>query len=372
LKKLTLYAFLFFSITIGFAQKREKDSLKGEEKFDKERNFIAIPTVTYNNSFGAMFGGMASYFYHLNENDTISPLSSSGLVATYTSNKSWFLIVPNSLYFKEDKYRAKLVGGLGSIEFQTFVDWSDIIGNLPPAILPPNLDGTFIDFNTTFAFLYSEFVIKVYKDYYVGGNFLISNTKTIFDLPTNPEDEQTLLGFGFNFEKDSRNNQFAPTLGNNGKLFTNHFLKSFGSTSNYSNFNFQFNQYYPLKEKNTLMWRLYAQVASGDVPFSGQNVVGSDDLRGYSNGKNRANQVYDAQAEYRHWLNEKWGFVAFGGIATAVNNFSDFSFNKLLPAAGAGIRFAALPKSNINIGIDAAVGKEDWGVYFRIGEAFIR
>ena len=63
---------------------------------------------------------MASYFYHLNENDTISPLSSSGLVATYTSNKSWFLIVPNSLYFKEDKYRAKLVGGLGSIEFQTF------------------------------------------------------------------------------------------------------------------------------------------------------------------------------------------------------------------------------------------------------------
>ena len=82
--------------------------------------------------------------------------------------------------------------------------------------------------------------------------------------------------------------------------------------------------------------------------------------------------MYDAQTEYRHWLNEKWGFVAFGGIATAVNNFSDFSFNKLLPAAGAGIRFAALPKSNINIGIDAAVGKEDWGVYFRIGEAFIR
>lgn len=372
MKNLTLCTFLFFSIVFGFAQEIEKDSLGGAENLDRKRNFIALPTITYNNSFGAMFGGMASYFYHLNQNDSISPLSSSGLIATYTSNKSWFLIAPNSFYFKEDKFRAKLIGGVGSIEFQTFVDWSDIIGELPPGILPPDLNGTFVDFNNVFAFLYSEFVVNVYKDYYVGGNFLVSNTKTTFDLPTNPKDDQTLLGFGFNIEKDSRNNQFAPVSGNNGKLVTNHFLENLGSTSSYSNFNFQFNQYYPLKEKNTIMWRLNAQVASGDVPFSGQNVVGRDDLRGYSNGKNRANQVYDAQTEYRHWLNSKWGFVAFGGVATAVNNLGDLSFNGLLPAAGAGIRFAALPKSNINIGIDAAIGKEDWGVYFRIGEAFIR
>lgn len=372
MKKLTFIYLVFFSISIGLAQERSRDSINGESELGKPRNFIAIPTITYNNSFGAMFGGMASFFYHLDKTDSISPLSSSGLVATYTSNNSWFLIVPNTFYFKDDKYRAKIVGGVGSIEFQTFVDWNDIIGELPPGILPPNLDGTFVDFNNIFAFLYSQFIVKVYKDYYVGGNLLVSNTKTTFDLPTNPEDQQTLFGFGFNVEKDSRNSQFSPTSGNNGKLVTNHFLESLGSTSNYSNFNFQFNQYYPLKEKNTIMWRLYAQLATGDVPFAGQNVVGRDDLRGYSNGKNRANQVYDAQTEYRHWLNDKWGFVAFGGIATAVNTLGDLSFNNLLPAAGAGIRFAALPKSNINIGIDAAIGKEDWGVYFRIGEAFIR
>jgi len=46
------------------------------------------------------------------------------------------------------------------------------------------------------------------------------------------------------------------------------------------------------------------------------------------------------------------------------------SFSGLLPGAGAGIRFMAIESEKINIGIDVAVGKDDWGLYFRIGEAF--
>ena len=101
-------------------------------------------------------------------------------------------------------------------------------------------------------------------------------------------------------------------------------------------------------------------------------MVGMDDLRGYSNGKFRANQVYDLQSEYRHWLSDKWGYVAFGGIATAIDKASELSFEKLLPAAGVGVRFMAIPSSKISVGIDVAAGKDDWGVYFRIGEAFGR
>jgi hypothetical protein len=32
----------------------------------------------------------------------------------------------------------------------------------------------------------------------------------------------------------------------------------------------------------------------------------------------------------------------------------------------------AIPSSKISVGIDVAAGKDDWGVYFRIGEAFGR
>ncbi len=31
-----------------------------------------------------------------------------------------------------------------------------------------------------------------------------------------------------------------------------------------------------------------------------------------------------------------------------------------------------IPSSTSSIGMDVAVGKDDWGLYFRIGEAFTR
>jgi outer membrane protein assembly factor BamA len=163
-----------------------------------------------------------------------------------------------------------------------------------------------------------------------------------------------------------------PLTGFNGKLNTTSFLENLGNTSNYTNINLQYNRYFKQGERNTIALRFYAQAAVGDVPFAAQNVVGRDDLRGYSNGKYRANQVYDVQTEYRHWFREKWGYVAFGGVATAINNANDISLNKTLPAVGAGIRFLAVPKARISVGVDVAAGKDDWGVYFRIGEAFGR
>jgi hypothetical protein len=42
----------------------------------------------------------------------------------------------------------------------------------------------------------------------------------------------------------------------------------------------------------------------------------------------------------------------------------------LLPGAGVGERFMALPDYQGNVGFDVAVGRDDWGIYFRIGEAF--
>ena len=37
---------------------------------------------------------------------------------------------------------------------------------------------------------------------------------------------------------------------------------------------------------------------------------------------------------------------------------------------GAGLRYLAIPSEQINVGIDLASGKEDWGIYFNITEAF--
>ena len=368
--------FLLLLLCFPFAalsQQQVQDSLPKDKK-DKKVKKIIIPTVTYNNSFKAIFGFMASGFYNLKATDTISPVSSSTLIGGYSTNNTWYAVQPNKFYFKEDKFRAKAVAGIGSINFQTYLDWGDIIDNLPPGIIPipPEGEGEFIDYNTQFQFVYFDFLTRVYNKLYIGANLVYSHSLTDFDSDVIPSDDISLFGFGFSSVYDTRNDQFMPLNGFNGKFNTMTFLESLGSTNNYTNINLEYNKYFPQGERNTILLRAYGAAALGDVPFAGQNVVGRDDLRGYSNGKYRANQVYDVQSEYRHWFAKKWGYVAFAGVATAINDGSDLSFDNLLPAVGGGIRFLAIPKHNISVGMDVAVGKDDWGLYFRIGEAFTR
>lgn len=351
------------------SQERSKDTVD-----QKRVQKVIIPTITYNNSFKAMFGFMGSLIYDLNRTDTISPQSSSALIGTYSTNNTWYLVQANKFYFKEDKFRSKFVGGLGSINFQTFVNWSDIIGGLPPGTIPvpPPGEGVFIDYNTTFQFIYTDFMARVYKKLYLGFNLVYSHSLTTFELDAAPQEDIHLFGFGLVSEYDTRDHQFMPLSGFNAKLTTMTFLESLGSSSDYTNLSMEYNKYFPQGERNTVLLRAYGQAAIGDVPFAGQNVVGRDDIRGYSNGKYRANQVYNIQSEYRHWFAERWGYVAFGGVATAINSTDELNWDALLPGVGGGIRFLAIPKSKISVGMDLAVGKDDWGLYFRIGEAFTR
>jgi outer membrane protein assembly factor BamA len=375
LKKL---CFLILLTTLNaIAQKPKQDITKDKEENDKHFKTVMIPTISYNNSFKTSLGVMAASFYHINKKDTISPLSTSMIIGSYSTNNTWFTVQVNRFYFKQDKFRAKIVGGGGEINFKTFLDWGTLLDNLPPNLIPPALSliqdgGVFIDYKTNLYFVYMDFMVNVYDRLYVGANIVYSNTKTTFALPTTPSDTQDLFGFGLSSELDKRDNQMQPLDGVNGKLNTTRFLKRLGSTSDYTNITLEYNKYFKQSKRNTLLIRAYGQAAIGDVPFAGQNVIGRDDLRGYSNGKYRANQVYDVQTEYRHWFAEKWGYVAFGGLATAINNPNEISLNNTLPAVGAGLRFMAIPKSRITIGMDAAVGKDDWGIYFRIGEAFTR
>ena len=114
-------------------------------------------------------------------------------------------------------------------------------------------------------------------------------------------------------------------------------------------------------------------VATGNVPFQGQGVVGRDDIRGYSQGQFRGNQVYALQSEYRwRFNNSRFGMVGFAGVASAVENFSDIFNSALLPGIGAGLRFQLIPALKINIGVDVGFGKNDYSLTFRIGEAFAR
>jgi outer membrane protein assembly factor BamA len=329
-----------------------------EQSFWKKHNvkFAGMPMINYDPSIKWNFAALANVFFKVSPKDTVSPLSMAGAMVGYTTNKTWYWALYTRMYLDNDNYRISIGYGDASVNFQYYEE----------------LAGMFIDFNSVYDALYIEAQRRVYKRWYLGAKFVKLETKTLYDLQGElPEPViSNMNNLGFVIARDTRDFIYNPHGGSMLNLKTGYYRDAWGSDYKFDNYEFDFTKFWGVAEDKVMVGRLSAFIASGDVPFEGQHVVKRDDMRGYTNGKHRANQVYTIQTEYRWNFYKRWGMVAFGGIATAVDNPSDLTFSGLLPSIGTGIRFMAVPSEKINVGIDVAVGKEDWGLYFRIGEAF--
>ena len=80
--------------------------------------------------------------------------------------------------------------------------------------------------------------------------------------------------------------------------------------------------------------------------------------------------MFAVQAELRQELRYRLGVVGFAGIGGIAPEINKFRFDKLLPAAGVGLRFKLDKKNHINYRIDFAVGREGRTISIGVGEAF--
>jgi outer membrane translocation and assembly module TamA len=77
------------------------------------------------------------------------------------------------------------------------------------------------------------------------------------------------------------------------------------------------------------------------------------------------------QAEYRMQLLRRVGAVVFAGAGSVAATFGDLFRSTLLPDAGLGLRFLAVPSQGVNISVDYAWGRDgSSGLYVYIGDAF--
>lgn len=357
-------AFCLFPLFLSAQFGTKKDSTK-------KVSFAVIPVINYNTSMGIMVGGMGSAFYKLNAQDTISPSSSSMVFGMYTGNKTWMGLGVQKFYFNEDKWRAKVVAGTGNFFFQFFQ-------GLPGGMTGQyNDNGIWIDFDTRARFVLGEIQRQVISNFYVGFEALFMNAETTFELPIGeikPKSSASMNSLGYTLQFDNRDDVNYPVKGYFAN-FKNRFIReAFGATENYDNYEISANFFWDIKKnsKSVLVSRIYTNIASGDVPFQAQNFIGGDDLRGYSKGEFRGNQIYAIQAELRQNVYKKFGMVGFVGVGSAVNEIGDIPDSDFLPSIGFGIRYLMIAKEKVNIGIDVGVGKDDWSLTFRIGEAFSR
>ncbi len=354
IKKICLLSFLFLPLLVTKAE----DKLSGESYRDtvtqvKKNNIsvAGIPTLSFNRSRGMGFGGMGMMFFKIGDNKDTPP-SRFILNGQYTTKKNWYVGAFSQLFLFDDLLRLSVGGAYMDSHFQTFAD----VGDMGEVEIPYSNNGIF-------AFLAPLF--QVYPKLYVGPSFQYFRSDVEFEAPLDSLEHDYANALGVTILYDTKDNQYNPSKGLTSALrysLSPVWMKNGGT---FDKLYFFTNYYHRLDPSTILASRVSANVSIGDVPFSAQSYVGGKDIRGYTKGEYRGNQTYAAQSELRRNIYKKFGGVAFFGLAMTVDPTS-----QLLPGGGIGIRYNILPKYNINAGIDGALGKDDWGVYFRMTEAF--
>jgi outer membrane protein assembly factor BamA len=346
----TILLIIFIS-SISFSQVGGggRGRIKGDFKF------MPIPYFNYNRSIGASFGALPMAMFNPVKSDTISPSSLAGLLAMYSTNKTWFVMGFGKMYFDEDNWRLGFAGGVGSVNFQFYLE---------------NPIDAWIPYNTGVDFAAIEVERKIIENLYLGINYnYVKFVTTIDSLPESYT--ENLNGMGLKLSFDDRKNVYYPRDAIYTQMKINSYPKALGNDSASSKIELIFNQYFPARHnQDVIAWRLFVGLGIGQLSFNQQFVVSRVDIRGYTKGEYRGNYKIDIQCAYRWNFSKRWGMVGFLGLATVYDSINKDDDGKLLPGIGTGVRYTAFVDNHMNVGIDVAVGINDWGMYFRIGTAF--
>ena len=358
LKKIIL---TFFLSTIFFSLNTYSQGVGGGNngRIEESFKFLPIPYVNYNRSIGFQIGAIPMAQFNLTQKDTLSPSSMAGLFGMYSENKTYFLMGFSKLYLDEDNWRFTLAGGTGSVNFQFYLE------------VPIDM---WVPYNTKLDMFFIETQRRVYKKIYLGLSYIYLKFDTSIEAVDGILTQQ-LNGLGIKVTMDYRSNVYYPRNGflNNLQYFT--YPEFMGNEFVSNKIQISHNHFFPIRKgEDVLVARAFAGLGLGDLTFNQQFIVGTgDDIRGYSQGEYRGNYMVTLQGEYRWNLNDsKFGFVGFLGVATVFESVNEDQNGLILPGVGAGIRYVVSEETHMNVGMDIAAGKNDWGLYFRIGESFSR
>ncbi|MDR7372864.1 BamA/TamA family outer membrane protein [Flavobacterium aquidurense] len=353
---------------------KKADTVKKKEK---KVAFMPMPTLTYDRSQGAGVGVIAMALFKADNSKKV-PLSRIMGVGNYATNDSYYLMFGTRLYLKEDYWRITAAAGYINYNFQAFMDFEN--GDMGGAT------GVYETPYTTKGALY-VFALqrRIFENFYLGvGGFMMRSDVTI-KLPDNTEvvDPNDTNSLSIPISYDTRNSVYNPSSG----LFIDARFSTVPSwldnDNDFIKTMLYVNYYKGISDHKILASRFAMKANFGDVPFASQDYIGQTDLRGYTQGEYRGNQTYTAQTEFRNNFYKKWGYVGFVGLGIAYRKSeegaaagdwynSGASWSKPLPSIGAGARYQVIEKAGqkVNAGIDVAVGRGDWGFYFRLTEAF--
>ncbi|WP_413110460.1 BamA/TamA family outer membrane protein [Thaumasiovibrio sp. DFM-14] len=358
--------FLFAGGAVG---KDAEEHAQENESKAQDKKFAIAPMISSNPSMGTGLGFNASYLYQADEQSRPSQLMVGG---QYTSNDSYNLFVLNNASFKGDTIRSVSFIGNWHVNnsFSNSCDTSAVDCD-------PNADVKYSNDNLVAG---QRLMFDVGHNIWLGGggfwgrNIAEGQNDLGSDFVSERDMGRTnTAGLFLAATYDSRDNRFYPLEGTMIEISPSFSMKALGGEYNSKQLRVDARHYVNVNQNDVIALQSVANIVEKGVPVSGQSFLGRNNvLRGFSVGEYMGEELYAAQAEYRHHISEKWKLVGFGGVGTLRGETARrFDNDILYYSAGAGVRYAIQPQAKVHFRFDFAVGNEDNnGFYVGIQEAF--
>lgn len=336
---------------------------------NKRVNFLAIPAVFVSPETNWAFGASGSMAFKTSfKNDPETRTSIVQALGIYTLNRQYAASLDATIYFPKEKYILN-----GNCSYSYFPDKFWGVG-------PHTLNTDIERYSTNQVAFFAHLKRKVVKRFFAG---LIYDYKRVYNMhywahgniDTNAvegREPYNLSGAGISLSYDTRNNTFYPSKGFFAQAQLVEYNRAIGSDYNIFKCVAEARYFRQLHKYVISASQLYAVMNDGNIPLKSLAMLGgSDNLRGFYQGRFRDKVYMSLITELRFPATEHIGFTVFGGAGNVAGSVPAFDFSSLKYSFGGGLRLAIRTKDRLNLRIDYGYSdRYNHGVYFTIGEAF--
>lgn len=337
----------------------ESNKVRRNKKFDF--SIIGGPHYSSDTKFG--IGIVGSGLYRPSASDTVSPLSNVAVYADATTSMFFKLGVRGTHIFPNDKARLNYDINVAQIATKFWGIGYEMARN--------------DDNESKYKYFTSQtevnYVWRLAPYFYLGPmvtvDYINARDMAKPELWEGQPDKTFNLGVGFTVQYDNRDFLTNASRGVYLRLdqrFNPRFLANkyaFSLTELYLAY------YHPLWKSATIALQLHSRLTYGNTPWGLLSTLGgSDNMRGYFEGRYRDKSEIDMCIELRQHVWRRNGVVVWVGAGSIFPKFSAMRMRRVLPNYGIGYRWEF--KSRVNVRLDLGFGRKQTGFIFSINEAF--
>lgn len=338
-----------------------KESNKEHHAKNFDMSFIGGPYYSSDTKLG--IGLVAAGIYRTDPNDTILPPSEMSLYLKATTSMFFQLGLRGNHIRPGDRQRFIYDLNLASIDTKFWgIGYNNNIND--------NNESNYKYINSQ---LRASYVWRLSSKFYAGPmvTFDYINASDLHNewLWEGQRERTFNLGVGITVQYDSRDFLSNAYHGIYLRLDQLFLPRKMFNKSAFSMTELRVSNYHPLWKNAIFASNFHTRITYGNTPWGLLSTLGgSDNMRGYYEGRFRDKCEFDLCAELRQHIYRRHGIVVWGGCGMVFPNFKSMSWRKLLPNYGIGYRWEF--KKRVNVRLDYGFGRHQSGLIFSINEAF--